>query len=68
VSRTTVFVVGIVLVVLGVAAHVFITHTTKAPLALDVVSLVPALLGAHLVSRTFLRELVNGVKARWGDK
>lgn len=63
-------VVGFALVVLGVVLHAGMTIYLHERVVWDVVALTPMLIGAHLMSSSFLKEIVAGIRARFkgGDE
>lgn len=65
-SKGTQTLVGVFLVLLGAALHLALTVFLKERQVWDVVSLLPMLIGAHMMSSSFLRNVIAGIKARFG--
>lgn len=65
-SKGTQTLVGVFLVILGAALHLAETVFLKERQVWDVVSLLPMLIGAHMMSSSFLKQVVAGMRARFG--
>lgn len=67
-TKQTETIVGVFLVLLGAGLHAALTIYLHERLIWDVVSLTPMLIGAHLMSKSFLKQVVSGIRARFQPK